>query len=181
MTKILPIGFQFLRLYWWNIISTSEKAGFFLLTLNTRSIKLQVNQIGTVTESIQAALDSKAAGWGVMVSHRSGETEDNFIADLSVGLASGQVWRNSSLYSIFNDLLSVVVISLLLIVLYRSKQELPAGASVWPSTIRYDEISSPVPYSSSVSITTLYAQMLLEQTTLLVHGQRLKMLGIYAY
>lgn len=54
-------------------------------------VVLQVNQIGTVTESIQAALDSKAAGWGVMVSHRSGETEDNFIADLSVGLASGQV------------------------------------------------------------------------------------------
>ncbi|RWW18010.1 hypothetical protein BHE74_00029395 [Ensete ventricosum] len=52
---------------------------------------LKVNQIGTVTESIKAALDSKAAGWGVMVSHRSGETEDNFIADLSVGLASGQV------------------------------------------------------------------------------------------
>lgn len=55
--------------------------------------KLQVNQIGTITESIQAALDSKAAGWGVMVSHRSGETEDNFIADLSVGLASGQVYK----------------------------------------------------------------------------------------
>ncbi|TQD85626.1 hypothetical protein C1H46_028800 [Malus baccata] len=52
---------------------------------------LKVNQIGTITESIQAALDAKAAGWGVMVSHRSGETEDNFIADLSVGLASGQV------------------------------------------------------------------------------------------
>lgn len=54
-------------------------------------IQYQVNQIGTVTESVQAALDSKAAGWGIMVSHRSGETEDNFIADLSVGLASGQV------------------------------------------------------------------------------------------
>ncbi|OVA06433.1 Enolase [Macleaya cordata] len=54
-------------------------------------LKASVNQIGTVTESIQAALDSKAAGWGVMVSHRSGETEDNFIADLSVGLASGQI------------------------------------------------------------------------------------------
>lgn len=52
---------------------------------------LKVNQIGTVTESIKAALDSKTAGWGVMVSHRSGETEDNFIADLSVGLASGQI------------------------------------------------------------------------------------------
>ncbi|KAM7475413.1 hypothetical protein LguiB_022656 [Lonicera macranthoides] len=55
------------------------------------SLQSSVNQIGTVTESIQAALDSKAAGWGVMVSHRSGETEDNFIADLSVGLASGQI------------------------------------------------------------------------------------------
>ncbi|CAA0838676.1 Enolase 1- chloroplastic [Striga hermonthica] len=55
------------------------------------ALLLKVNQIGTVSESIQAALDSKAAGWGVMVSHRSGETEDNFIADLSVGLASGQI------------------------------------------------------------------------------------------
>ncbi|CAN1266947.1 Enolase 1, chloroplastic [Linum perenne] len=55
------------------------------------ALLLKVNQIGTVTESIKAALDSKAAGWGVMVSHRSGETEDNFIADLAVGLASGQI------------------------------------------------------------------------------------------
>lgn len=55
------------------------------------ALLLKVNQIGTVTESVQAALDSKSAGWGVMVSHRSGETEDNFIADLSVGLASGQI------------------------------------------------------------------------------------------
>lgn len=61
----------------------------------------QVNQIGTVTESIQAALDSKAAGWGVMVSHRSGETEDNFIADLSVGLASGQVLYFTSTAAFF--------------------------------------------------------------------------------
>ncbi|KAH9287826.1 hypothetical protein KI387_031943, partial [Taxus chinensis] len=42
-----------------------------------------VNQIGTVTKSIQAALNSKDVGWGVMVSHRSGETEDNFITNLS--------------------------------------------------------------------------------------------------
>ncbi|CDO98503.1 unnamed protein product [Coffea canephora] len=55
------------------------------------ALLLKVNQIGSVTESIQAALDSKTAGWGVMVSHRSGETEDHFIADLSVGLASGQI------------------------------------------------------------------------------------------
>ncbi|KAK8794618.1 hypothetical protein WA158_001599 [Blastocystis sp. Blastoise] len=55
------------------------------------ALLLKVNQIGSVTESIQACLDSQAAGWGVMVSHRSGETEDNYIADLSVGLASGQI------------------------------------------------------------------------------------------
>ena len=51
----------------------------------------QVNQIGTVTESIMAVKMAKEAGWGVMASHRSGETEDSFIADLSVGLATGQI------------------------------------------------------------------------------------------
>jgi len=52
---------------------------------------LKVNQIGTVTESIQAALKAREGGWGVMVSHRSGETEDTFIADLVVGLGVGQI------------------------------------------------------------------------------------------
>ena len=55
------------------------------------ALLLKVNQIGTLSESIEAALDSYAAGWGVMVSHRSGETEDTFIADLAVGLRSGQI------------------------------------------------------------------------------------------
>jgi enolase len=52
---------------------------------------LKVNQIGTVTESIQAHQLAKSSGWGTMVSHRSGETEDSFIADLVVGLSTGQV------------------------------------------------------------------------------------------
>jgi len=52
---------------------------------------LKVNQIGTVTESIEACNLSQKAGWGVMVSHRSGETEDNTIADLVVGLRTGQI------------------------------------------------------------------------------------------
>ncbi|XP_067659054.1 enolase-like [Haliotis asinina] len=52
---------------------------------------LKVNQIGTVSESIQACKMSQDAGWGVMVSHRSGETEDTFIADLVVGLCTGQI------------------------------------------------------------------------------------------
>lgn len=50
-----------------------------------------MNQIGTLTESIQAAKDSYAAGWGVMVSHRSGETEDVTIADIAVGLRTGEI------------------------------------------------------------------------------------------
>ncbi|XP_063058582.1 beta-enolase-like [Engraulis encrasicolus] len=52
---------------------------------------LKVNQIGTVTESINACKLAQSNGWGVMVSHRSGETEDTFIADLVVGLCTGQI------------------------------------------------------------------------------------------
>lgn len=52
---------------------------------------LKVNQIGTVTESIKAHNLAKSNGWGTMVSHRSGETEDTFIADLVVGLSTGQI------------------------------------------------------------------------------------------
>merc|ERR1712135_243091 len=52
---------------------------------------LKVNQIGTVTESIASHNLAKASGWGTMVSHRSGETEDSFIADLVVGLSTGQI------------------------------------------------------------------------------------------
>jgi len=52
---------------------------------------LKVNQIGTVTESIKAHNMAKEQGWGTMVSHRSGETEDCFIADLVVGLGTGQI------------------------------------------------------------------------------------------
>lgn len=55
------------------------------------ALLLKVNQIGTLSEAIQAAQDSYNAKWGVMVSHRSGETEDTFIADLSVGVRSGQI------------------------------------------------------------------------------------------
>ncbi len=55
------------------------------------SLLLKVNQIGSITESIAAAKLSQDNGWTVMVSHRSGETEDSFIADLVVGLKTGQI------------------------------------------------------------------------------------------
>jgi len=51
----------------------------------------KVNQIGSITESIEAVNMCQKQGWGVMVSHRSGETEDTFIADLVVGLRTGQI------------------------------------------------------------------------------------------
>jgi enolase len=55
------------------------------------ALLLKVNQIGSITESIQACKLAQSQGWGVMVSHRSGETEDTFIADLVVGLGTGEI------------------------------------------------------------------------------------------
>ncbi|CAK7331358.1 unnamed protein product [Dovyalis caffra] len=55
------------------------------------ALLLKVNQIGTVTETLDVVKQAKDARWGVVASHRSGETEDSFIADLSVGLAMGQI------------------------------------------------------------------------------------------
>ena len=48
-------------------------------------------RIGSISESIEAVNLAQKAGWGVMASHRSGETEDTFIADLAVGLQTKQI------------------------------------------------------------------------------------------
>lgn len=80
-----------------------EIIGDDLLVTNPKRIKmgiekkavngllLKVNQIGTITESIEACKMAQDNGWGVFVSHRSGETEDSFIADLVVGLRAGHI------------------------------------------------------------------------------------------
>lgn len=52
---------------------------------------LKLNQIGTLTEGLEAANIARKNGWKIMVSHRSGETEDTFIADLAAALACGQI------------------------------------------------------------------------------------------
>merc|ERR1711957_1018756 len=82
---------------------TMQIVGDDLLVTNTKRIAkaldvgacnallLKINQIGSITESIDAANMSMRNGWGVMVSHRSGETEDSFIADLVVGLRTGEI------------------------------------------------------------------------------------------
>jgi len=84
-------------------MSNTQIVGDDLLVTNVERIKtakekkacsgllLKVNQIGTVTESIKACAMAHEEGWGVMVSHRSGETEDTTIADLVVGLGTGQI------------------------------------------------------------------------------------------
>lgn len=55
------------------------------------SILVKVNQIGTLTESLEAIEMAKSAGYTAVISHRSGETEDTFIADLAVAVNSGQI------------------------------------------------------------------------------------------
>ena len=56
---------------------------------------IKLNQIGTVTETIEAINMAHRAGWTTVVSHRSGETGDTFIADLAVALNSGQIKTGS--------------------------------------------------------------------------------------
>ena len=55
------------------------------------AILIKVNQIGTLTESLEAIEMAKRAGYRTVISHRSGETEDDFIADLAVAVNAGQI------------------------------------------------------------------------------------------
>lgn len=59
------------------------------------SILIKVNQIGTLTETIETVQMAKENGYTTMISHRSGETGDTFISDLSVGLSAGQIKSGS--------------------------------------------------------------------------------------
>ncbi len=69
------------------------RRGIASRTCNAALIKL--NQIGTVTETIEAIQLCRKAGWGFVVSHRSGETEDSFIADFAVAMGGGQIKTGS--------------------------------------------------------------------------------------
>lgn len=72
-------------------VTNIEKIGRAIEENSCTCLLLKVNQIGSVSESIAAVKKAKQAGWGVMTSHRSGETEDTYIADLAVGLCTGQI------------------------------------------------------------------------------------------
>jgi enolase len=59
------------------------------------AILVKVNQVGTLSEAMSAVRTARTAGWGAVISHRSGETEDTTIADLSVALGTGQIKTGS--------------------------------------------------------------------------------------
>jgi enolase len=87
--------------------ATTQLVGDDLFVTNTARIKtgieenqansvlIKCNQIGTLTETINAVAMAHAAGWTTVMSHRSGETEDTTIADLAVGLGTGQIKTGS--------------------------------------------------------------------------------------
>ena len=92
----------------WQALSSAiggsvQLVGDDLFTTNTELIRkgismnagnavlIKLNQIGTVTETLNAVKMTQDAGWGVVISHRSGETEDTTIADLAVGTNAGQI------------------------------------------------------------------------------------------
>ena len=60
-------------------------------TASANAVLVKLNQIGTVSETLDAVRMAKEKGWGTVISHRSGETGDDSIADLAVGTAAGQI------------------------------------------------------------------------------------------
>ncbi len=62
----------------------------------TNAVLIKLNQIGTVSETIAAIDLCRKAGWGYIISHRSGETEDTFVADFAVAMGGGQIKTGSA-------------------------------------------------------------------------------------
>ena len=60
------------------------------------AVLIKLNQIGTVSETVQAIALCRKAGWGYVISHRSGETEDSFMADFAVAMGGGQIKTGSA-------------------------------------------------------------------------------------
>jgi len=92
------------------------------------ALLVKVNQIGTLTETLEAVELAKRAGYGTVISHRSGETEDTFIADLAVAVNAGQIKTGSlargERTAKYNQLL-------------RIEEELGAAA-VWPGSAAFE-------------------------------------------
>jgi enolase len=73
------------------LVTNTERIAKGIALNAANSVLIKLNQIGTLTETIEAIDLARAAGWSAVVSHRSGETEDTTIADLVVGMGTGQI------------------------------------------------------------------------------------------
>ncbi len=72
-------------------VTNVERIGRGIAENAANAVLIKLNQIGSLTETIAAIEMARKAGWGAMVSHRSGETVDNFIADFTVAMATGHL------------------------------------------------------------------------------------------
>jgi len=72
-------------------VTNVERIGRGIRENAANAVLIKLNQIGSLTETIAAIAMARQAGWGAMVSHRSGETVDSFIADLTVAMATGHL------------------------------------------------------------------------------------------
>ncbi|KAJ7964102.1 Enolase [Quillaja saponaria] len=73
------------------LMSNAKRIERAITESTCNALLLKINQVGTLTEVIEVVKLAKDAHWGLVTSHRCGETEDSFLADLSVGLATGQI------------------------------------------------------------------------------------------
>jgi enolase len=92
------------------------------------AVLLKVNQIGTLTETLEAVEMARSAGWAIVISHRSGETEDTFVADLAVAVNAGQIktgsLSRSDRVAKYNQLLRI--------------EEWLGDAARWPGTTMFE-------------------------------------------
>jgi enolase len=76
-------------------VTNTERLRRGIAEASANSILIKVNQIGTLTETLEAVEMAHRAGWTTVISHRSGETEDSTIADLAVATNGGQIKTGS--------------------------------------------------------------------------------------
>jgi enolase len=77
------------------LVTNTERLARGITERAANSILVKLNQIGTLTETVEAIEMAQRAGWTAVISHRSGETEDTSIADLAVALNTGQIKTGS--------------------------------------------------------------------------------------
>ena len=76
-------------------VTNTERIARGIKEKSANAVLIKLNQIGTLTETLDAIQMAHRAGWNAIISHRSGETEDTFIADLSVAAGTGQIKTGS--------------------------------------------------------------------------------------